>query len=128
MSRITSPRIKDGLFKKPTAVFELFVRGDFGGWNAKQKKAVKLIFASFTAGNDTEVSYETTRIRGVIVADDYVKLRLKRSKPKSKDSSTSRKNGLGPGDPVSGTFTVRLYLGPEHAEETCYLEAIEYAE
>ncbi|MBU6277264.1 MAG: hypothetical protein KGQ61_11560, partial [Planctomycetes bacterium] len=107
--------------------FELFVRGDFSGWNAKQKKAVKLKSASFTAGN-TEVRYETTRIRGVIVADDYVKLRLKRSKLKSKDSSTSRKNGLGPGDPVSGTFTVRLYLGPEHAEETCFLEAIEYAE
>jgi len=127
MSQITSPRIKDALFKKPTAVFELFVRGDFGGWSAKQKKAVKLKSASFTAGNTT-VRYKTTKIRGVIVTDDYVKLRLKRSEPKSKDSSTSRKNGFGPGNPVSGTFTVKLYLGPDHEEETCRLEAIEYAE
>jgi hypothetical protein len=127
MSRITSSRIKYSLFKKPTAVFELFVRGDFGGWSAKRKKAVRLISASFTAGN-TSVTYKSTRIRGVIVADDYVKLRLKRSQPKSKDSSTSRNNEFGPRDPVSGTFTVTLDLGPQHALETCFLEAIQYAE
>lgn len=125
MGRITSPRIKDGLFTKRTAVFEIFVRGDFFYLSKEQKKAVKLRSASFTA-QEKEVTYKTVGRGGVVVKDHYVKLRLKRDKHKSKNGTKSEKNAFAPGDPVSGRFTVTLYLGPEQALETCFLEAIEY--
>lgn len=124
MDRITSAKIKDGLVARPTAVFEIFVRGKFSGWSKEEKKAVKLSHAFFKAG-DKEVEYKTVRGGGVVVKDHYVKLRLKRVKHKSKNGTKSDNNAFAPGDPVSGRFTVKLELGPDSLEE-CFLEAIEY--
>lgn len=112
MGRITSPKIKTGLFQKNLTIY---VRGDFSNVTTISLQKDGAFFTS--AGKKVFYDMKGPPRR----KSDYLKLTLKRRRPKVKNPVIG-----GPGDPVSGTFTVTLRL--DQASETCLFEAIDYVD
>jgi hypothetical protein len=114
MGRITSPRIKTGLFQKNLTIY---VRGDFSNVTSIQVQKNGAFFIS----DNRKVFYD---IKGPPrKKSDHLKLTLRRRRRKGVKNPAF---GAGPGDPVSGTFTVTLRL--DNAYETCLFEAIDYVD
>ena len=114
MGRITSDKVRTGLF--PRTRLTICVRGDFSNVSNVELRKDGAFFNSPKICQQVFYDFVTKSKK-----PDYLKLVLKRRK-RIKNSNLA----VGPGGPVSGTFTVTLYL--DGARETCFFDAIDYVD